>query len=377
MKTRNEIYQGEGAQLLRFITTYHTLQYEQVLRLFPKNRDSIKSLITSLVKQKRIVHDKENGILCDSQESANTPDYGMIASFWVLLDFKKAIVYHTDGEFPIKLNFFSKDEWYEVLYVPQEQEYLINHVMESQPKNDAKRLVVLEKEEQAAKLHIKCMNTKTVFNRLQSIDDEVQKLHNTIFALKTTDIQAYADKYEELSISAALRSERIACQLRNLVYTTTDTRKADYLKQAAAVQGIKIFFSNSVLSITMPGLLPKRKLRTNTAFLHEPLNLALQTYVTEHYIPLYKRCVVCFSQIYDQNLSLQRIRDYDNLEFKQILDTIASYVLVDDTGLFCDSYHTTELGNYDHTVIFVMEPEIFPGWLKNRKSSIKTISEIS
>ena len=62
---------------------------------------------------------------------------------------------------------------------------------------------------------------------------------------------------------------------------------------------------------------------------------------------------------------------------KQILDTIASYVLVDDTGLFCDSYHTTELGNYDHTVIFVMEPEIFPGWLKDRKESIKTISEIS
>ena len=66
------------------------------------------------------------------------------------------------------------------------------------------------------------MNTKTVFDRLQSIDDEV---HNTICALKTTDIQAYADKYEELSISAALRSERIACQLRNLVYTTTDTGK--------------------------------------------------------------------------------------------------------------------------------------------------------
>ena len=108
MKTRNEIYQGEGAQLLRFITTYHSLQYEQVLRLFSKNRESIKSLITSLVKQKRIIYDKENGLLCDSQESANTPDYGMIASFWVLLDFKNAIVYHTDGEFPVKLNFFFK-----------------------------------------------------------------------------------------------------------------------------------------------------------------------------------------------------------------------------------------------------------------------------
>ena len=42
MKTRNEIYQGEGAQLLRFITTYHSLQYEQILRLFSKNRESIK-----------------------------------------------------------------------------------------------------------------------------------------------------------------------------------------------------------------------------------------------------------------------------------------------------------------------------------------------
>ena len=72
MKTRNEIYQGEGAQLLRFITTYHSLQYEQILRLFSKNRESIKSLITSLVKQKRIIYDKENGLLCDSQESANT-----------------------------------------------------------------------------------------------------------------------------------------------------------------------------------------------------------------------------------------------------------------------------------------------------------------
>ena len=78
----------------------------------------------------------------------------MIASFWVLLDFKNAIVYHTDGEFPVKLNFFSKDEWYEVLYVPQEQEYLINHVMESPTKSDAKRLVVLESEEQASKIHI-------------------------------------------------------------------------------------------------------------------------------------------------------------------------------------------------------------------------------
>ncbi|MEQ2843248.1 DUF5697 family protein [Dorea longicatena] len=154
MKTRNELYNGEGSELLRFVTTYHTLLYEQVLRLFPKNRDSIKSLITSLVKQGRIIHDKEKGLLCDTAESAANPDYGMIASFWVLLDFKKAVVYHTNGDFPIKLNFFSKDEWYEILYIPLEQEYLVNHVMESQAADQVKRLVVLENEKQAGKITI-------------------------------------------------------------------------------------------------------------------------------------------------------------------------------------------------------------------------------
>ena len=56
MKTRNEIYQGEGAKLLRFITTYHTLKYDQVLQLFSRHEQSIKSLVTSFIKQGRIIN---------------------------------------------------------------------------------------------------------------------------------------------------------------------------------------------------------------------------------------------------------------------------------------------------------------------------------
>ena len=144
MKTRNEIYQGEGAKLLRFITTYHTLRYDQVLQLFSRHEQSIKSLITSLIKQGRIIYDKEHDLLCDSQQSAENPDYAIITCFWVLLDFKKGVVYHTSGEFPIKLNFFSQDEQYEIIYIGEEQEALINHVMESIPSHGSKRLIVLE-----------------------------------------------------------------------------------------------------------------------------------------------------------------------------------------------------------------------------------------
>ena len=221
------------------------------------------------------------------------------------------------------------------------------------------------------------MNTTIIFQRLQGVEDEINKLNNILFALKTTDIQRYGANYEELSTDAALRAERIACQLRNLVYITDFTGKSTYMKLAANAQGIHISLKDEILSIRLPGLLPKRKVRTNTAFLHEPLNYALQEYLKSHSLSLYKDCVVCFSQIYDRALSLGRIRDYDNLEFKQILDTIAAYVLLDDTGLFCDSFHTTELGEDDHPIVYIMEKSVFPEWIKSRKNKIETISEIS
>ena len=60
-------------------------------------------------------------------------------------------------------------------------------------------------------------NTKIIYQRLQGIEDELVKLNNTIYALKSTDIRQYRTNYEELSVNAALRAERIACRMRNLV----------------------------------------------------------------------------------------------------------------------------------------------------------------
>lgn len=154
MKSRNQIYRWEGERLLKLITTYHALQYEQVLQFFIRNRASMKALITSLIKQGRIYYDQDRDLLCDTPEASNSPDYGMIAAIWVLLDFKETVVYHTSGEFPVKLHFFSRDEAYEVIYVNPGQEVLINHVVASLPAKDTNRLVILESEQQAAQVNI-------------------------------------------------------------------------------------------------------------------------------------------------------------------------------------------------------------------------------
>ncbi|MCI6621746.1 MAG: DUF6100 family protein, partial [Firmicutes bacterium] len=98
-----------------------------------------------------------------------------------------------------------------------------------------------------------------------------------------TDIEKYGANYEALSTDAALRSERITCQLRNLVYITDFSGKNSYLKLAADAQGITISQEHEILSITLPGLLPKRKVRTNMAFLHEPLsNVGLMIFDEGH-----------------------------------------------------------------------------------------------
>ncbi len=101
----------------------------------------------------------------------------------------------------------------------------------------------------------------------------------------------------------------------------------------------------------------------------------LREYVKQNALPLYRDCVICFSQIYDRELPQRRIRDYDNLEFKQILDTLCTYVLTDDSGFFCDSYYTTQLGLKDCTLVSVMEKADFPKWLQNQKNHHESMSE--
>ena len=86
-------------------------------------------------------------------------------------------------------------------------------------------------------------------------------------------------------------------------------------------------------------------------------------------------CVVCFTQVYDQCLPTRRIRDYDNLEEKQLLDVLSTFVMADDTGLLCDAYNTAALGEKDCTRISVMEKKRFPAWLAEHENTLKSISD--
>ncbi len=219
------------------------------------------------------------------------------------------------------------------------------------------------------------MERNIISRRISQILDEISRLSNALYALDNTDIEKYPDNYEMLSTDAALRSELITCRLRHLIYASTNVKKPEYLTSAGVVQGINIHNENGILEITLPCLLPKRRQKQNTEFLIDPVYFTLSQYADSHAMPKFQHCVVCFSHIYSQELSQRRVRDYDNLELKQLLDVISAFIMQDDTGLLCDAYNTTEIGEYDCTRISVMNKDQFSGWLSERENRLKSISD--
>ncbi len=219
------------------------------------------------------------------------------------------------------------------------------------------------------------MERNIISRRISQILDEISRLSNALYALDNTDIEKYPDNYEMLSTDAALRSELITCRLRHLLYASTNVKKPEYLTSAGVVQGINICNEDGILEITLPCLLPKRKQKQNTEFLLDPVYFTLSQYADSHAMPKFQHCVVCFSHIYSQELPQRRFRDYDNLELKQLLDVISTFIMEDDTGLLCDAYNTTEIGEFDCTRISVMDKDQFSGWLLARENKLKSISD--
>lgn len=219
------------------------------------------------------------------------------------------------------------------------------------------------------------MDRKIISRRIADIQNSLSRLNNNICAMDSLDIQRYPENYETMSTEAALRAERIACQLRSLLYASTFVPKAEYLVKAGEAHGIEVSFEDGILEVSMPRLLPKKKSRQSSLFLIDPLHAVLGQYIEEHPLPRFRECVVCISHVYDHELPDWCLLDYDNLQQKQILDTIALYVMADDSGLLCDAYNTTELGDKDGTRIYIMEKGRFAGWLSGREKELKSISD--
>ena len=154
MKTRDDLYGQEASDLLKIISMYRTLEYKQILQLYPDREPVIKNLLNYLEKQGRIYINRENERCCASESCDSDADLGMIAAFWVLLDFIDKVENHLPSDFPVKISFLADGELYEIIYAGYEQENLINHAFSINDEDTTRRIAIVEKAEQIPKLQI-------------------------------------------------------------------------------------------------------------------------------------------------------------------------------------------------------------------------------
>lgn len=201
--------------------------------------------------------------------------------------------------------------------------------------------------------------------RMDRVEEEAVQLLSSLYLMSGAGKDP--DAYGKFSLEAAFRAEKLACSLRHLVYDTAGIKKREYLPLAGDAQGIEIGMWEGMFQIRIPKLLPKRRNRKSVEYLLDPLQGCLEVYAEKNRCPKYRDCVICIIHTYTRENPVSRICDYDNLEWKQVLDVLASFLLVDDSGLLCDAYHTTESGAQDETRIILMGKTMFPDWLKSRK----------
>lgn len=224
------------------------------------------------------------------------------------------------------------------------------------------------------------MDRKILNDRITALEYELPHISNLLFALKLANSDKYPTNYNHLCLEVSSRTEKLACALRSLYYSANLVPTPDVLSNAASAQGIAVVEKNGIIEITIPALLPKREVhsyRNTSNFLAEPLRYALEEYCRLHPYNRFGQCVICFHHQYETTTSPRFIRDYDNLECKQIQDVIAACLLNDDTALLCDVVHTISFGPKDCTTILLMTRDRVPEWLKSLDSPAVEISDFS
>ena len=147
MKTRADIYGQEATELLRLISLYPGLIQCQLAGFFPgKDSAVVYGLLSHLKRQGRAEQSISGGWFPYGKK--HQADSGLIQSVWVLLDIIDRVEYHSPGDFPAKVIFFSGGEIYEIVYVAVSQEALIAHALKQDARQDSRRIVLVEEPDQ-------------------------------------------------------------------------------------------------------------------------------------------------------------------------------------------------------------------------------------
>lgn len=215
---------------------------------------------------------------------------------------------------------------------------------------------------------------KKQLNEAQKLASDVERLlaesRNLVACYTRSHAESGYESLTDMVLEASKTGEKLTEKLRRLSLEVVldDMKYEQYQSELVRIHGIEVAFSDGILEVTAPVLVPHRK-ESYTDYLYKPLHTTFWQWCRKRKeenkeVPEFQNCTVCFLHLYDRELPLGRVRDHDNIEEKHVLDVISNFFLVSDGGLHADTYHLTRMAERDATKIYVMDAEKFPLWVR-------------
>ena len=151
MNLKQTEYHYHLNDIIRQLSMYQALTFPQLVKLYPDlPSEKLQMLIRRLGKEGRLIYISETGLLLFHKDCIQNP--ATIAAFWVMLDFFPYVTHHSISEFPITLTFYTDKDIYDIIFIPEEKEFLIAHALSSQTKTISKRLVIINHPNQISRI---------------------------------------------------------------------------------------------------------------------------------------------------------------------------------------------------------------------------------
>ncbi len=173
------------------------------------------------------------------------------------------------------------------------------------------------------------------------------------------------DEAEDLLNEAILLAEKMSLRNRELVLSNgSPNAKEDLEKILAEEHPMKIGFTpQGWFGIQMEPL-AKCKDTASKEYIRGIIYPAMRKFFADKGTVHHDKYTVVFRHVYDENLPDSRMRDYDNVEVKMVTDTVAMYVMVDDSPAHCRVFHCSASGAEPHTEVYVIPQDEFIEWVK-------------
>ncbi len=152
MQHKNQPQESHLSEITRLLSMYQALNLSQLGKLFPELTDrKLLLLLKRLEKAGRLVFGPEGEFILYTKDCVPNPS--TVAAFWVLLDFREDITFHTASDFPVTLTFYTQSDAYDVIHIPEEKEILMNHALSDYKEDLPRRIAVVNHAGQIPLLH--------------------------------------------------------------------------------------------------------------------------------------------------------------------------------------------------------------------------------